>query len=205
LLPGATLGAQRSPRLDIVLPAPIARAATDGPIVTAYDMLAGTGIREPLNAGFPARFHFRVELWNVGGLFNQLVKHAEYDVFVQFVALEKLYQVMLVETDRAPFSLGRFASIEDAELAIARPRRVPISAPTSNRPQYYQATLTAYNAQVSDIDELSGWLRGEVGPTISGKRNPGTFFTRTLRSFAARILGGSAREYQKTTEQFLVP
>lgn len=174
-------------------------------MVSAHDMLAGTSVREQLNAGFPAQFHFVVELWSVGGFFNKREKHAEYDVLVQYVALDKAYQVSLAEADRRPQDLGRFARIEDAELAVARPRRVPIRAATSSRSQYYEVTLTAENLRVSDIDELNAWLSGEVGPAVSGRRNPGTAFTRTLRSFAARVLGGGTREYQKATERFVVP
>ena len=166
-------------------------------------MLEGARMREPLDAGFPARFHVRVELWSAGGLFNQLERHLEYDLLVHFIALEKVYEVLLVENDR-PFSLGKFASIEDAEQALARPRRVPVTAPSNRRQMYYQVTLEAENLSVSDLDDLNRWLRGELQPAIRGQRNPGTALTRGLRSLTARLLGGGTREYVATSQRFRV-
>lgn len=201
---GTPLQAQQSPRLTVEPPQP-SRATVDGPLVAAHDMLDGSDMHESLVTGFPARLHFVVELWSADGFFNNRLKRAEYDIVVQYVALDKVYQITLVEVDRQPFSLGRFARIEDAALAVARPRRVPMSAPANSRALYYQVTLAVDNVQVSDIDELNAWLRGEVRPAVSGKRNAGTALSRTLRSFAARILGGGTREYRETTERFAVP
>ena len=177
-------------------------------MVTAFDMLAGSYLRDNLAAGFPARFHFRVELWSIGGLFglsHDLERSIEYDILVHFIALEKTYAVTLAEKDRVPFSLGKFTRVEDAERAVARPIPVPITAPKSKRLMYYQVTLEAANIQISDLDDLNRWLRGELGPAISGNRNPGTALSRGLKSIVAKLLGGSAREYVTTSPDFRAP
>jgi len=170
--------------------------------VTAYDMLAASRTRTNLAAGFPARFHFRVELWSIGGLFgltNDLERSVEYDVLVHFIALEKAYAVVLVEKERPPFSLGKFARVEDAERAVARPIPVRINAPASKRPMYYQVTLQATNIEISDLDDLNRWLRG------MSDRNPGTALTRGLKSIVTKLLGGSTIEYKTTSPNFRVP
>ncbi|HVT38066.1 MAG TPA: hypothetical protein VHE78_03415 [Gemmatimonadaceae bacterium] len=175
--------------------------------MTAHDMLTASRTRANLAAGFPARFHFRVELWSIGGLFgfSHLERSIEYDVLVHFIALERVYQVVLAEKERPPFSLGKFARVEDAERAVARPTRVPITAPAGKRFMYYQVTLEASNIQISDLDDLNRWLNGELRPAMSGNRNPGTALTRGLKSIIARLLGGSSIEYKTTSPTFRVP
>jgi hypothetical protein len=197
------LAAQRRPTLEVELP-PAALLAVEGPVVRASAMLSGVRIREPLAAGFPARFHFTVELWSEGGLFNDPERRAEYDVIVRHIALENVYEVTRIENDR-PLSLGKFTSVDDAESAVGRPARALITPPRSTRRLYYQVTLTAQILNASDLDELDRWLKGELRPAISGDRNPGTALTRSLRAFAARLLGGESREYETKTPAFRVP
>lgn len=173
-------------------------------MIRANDMLAGARIRELLSAGFPARFHFRVELWSEGGWFNDIERRVEYDVLVRYVALEKVYEVVQV-LDERPFSLGTFARAEDAERAIARPTRVQITAFPTRRRLYYLARLDVEVLSISDLDEVQRWLRGELQPAISGDRNPGTALTRGFRTLATRLLGGEKREYEARTPTFRVP
>lgn len=202
-LRGGSLSAQRYPTLDIEPPAP-SQALVEGPVVRARDMLAGARSRELLAAGFPAQFHFRIELWSEGRWFNDLERQMEYDVFVRYIALEKAYEVTQVVHDRPPLSLGKFTKLADAEAAVARPTRVPITAFRTSRTLYYVATLDVEVLSLGDLDELDRWLRGEVEPTLSGSRNPGTALSRTLRALAARVLGGERREYERRTAPFRV-
>jgi hypothetical protein len=199
----APLAAQRRPSVDIVLPA-LAQATVAGPIIQARDMLAGTRIRELLAAGFTARFHFRVELLSQGGWLNDVERRLDYDVLARYVPLEQTYEVIQVTHDRV-FSLGRFARVEDAEGAIARPTRVPMAAFATARRLYYQVKLEVEVLSVSDLDEVDRWLRGELQPAMSGARNPGTALTRGFRTLAARLLGGEKREYEARTPTFRVP
>ena len=194
---------QRRPALDIALPDSSALTVT-GPVVRASDMLAGSRMRDPLAAGFPVRFHFVVELWSQGGWFNDLERRAEYDVLVHFIPIEKVYEVLQIVNDR-PFSLGKFHEVDDAERAVARPTRAPITAPHSRRKLYYQVNLTVGVLAVSDLDEVDRWLKGELGPAINGQRNPGTAVTRGMKDMVARLLGGEKREYEKRTPAFRIP
>ncbi len=195
--------AQRLPALAVSLPS-LSRVSLEGPVVRATDMLAGARIRELLTAGFPARFHFRVELWSEGGWFNDIERRLEYDLLVRYIALEKVYEVVQVIEER-PFSLGRFVRVEDAGSAIARPTRVPITAFQTRRSMYYLARLDVEVLSISDLDEVQRWLRGELRPAISGERNPGTALTRGFRTLATRLLGGEKREYEARTPTFRVP
>ena len=192
--------AQQLPSLDIALP-PTPELATAGPVVTANRMLSSASMRELLLQGFPAQFHFRVELWSVGGWFNEFERGTEYEVYVHYLVLEKVYEVVQVVHDRG-LPLGKFSKIEDAELAVARPTRVPIAGLASNKRQYYSATLEVEVLQISDLDELNHWLRGELQPAIGGKNNPGTAISHGVRTLVARLLGGETRSYEKKTAVF---
>ncbi len=176
-----------------------------GPLVAATHMLAGERLQQLLQAGFPARFHFRVELWSEGRfIFDQLVHFTEWDVLARWLPVERVYEVIQVQDDRA-LSLGRFAALADAERAIGRPNAAPLAARRQSRPQYYQATLVVEVLSERDLDEVSRWLQGDVEPGITGRANPASALSRAVRSLASRLLGGVRLEYEATTPHFRVP
>ncbi len=189
-------------RPTLAISAPAADQVTrTGPVVVAAHMLAGRKMQELLSSGFPARLHFTVELWSVGGWTNDLERATEWDVVVRWVALDHAYEVTQVEGDH-PFSLGKFSLLDDAAAAVARPVRAAIVAPANGRRVYYQASLTVETLALSDLDEVERWLRGELRPAVRGQRNPGTVIGRGLKTLASRLLGGERREYVERTEVF---
>ena len=198
--PVRTVAAQAPARPTLTLDLPADSQLTrHGPLVRAQAMLAGGRIRELLNAGFPARFHFRVELWSEGRFFNNFERAGEFDVLARFLPTEKMYEVTQIQDDRA-FSLGKFAALADAERAIGRANAAPVVARPSSRQQYYQAVLTVEVLSEKDIDEVARWLQGDV----TG-RNPGSFLSRGVRAFATRLLGGEKTQYEFTSPRFKTP
>lgn len=198
------LRAQDRAALSLDLPVDSLLSAK-GPNVRATGMLAGDRIRSLLLAGFPARFHFRVELWTEGRIFFDHLENAtEWDVWVRYLPIERRYEVLQVQNDQ-PLSLGKFAEIGDAEHAIARPYAAPIAAIHSSRLQYYQTTLVVEVLSERDLDELSRWLQGDVEPGITGHANPASILSRGIRTLASRLLGGEKREYERTSRHFRVP
>lgn len=192
--------AQPRPGLSITMPAP-EQVTRVGPAVAAANMLAGRKLQELLSSGFPARLHFVVELWSVGGWVNDLERVTEWDVVVRRIALENVYEVTQIAADR-PFSLGKFALLSDAEAAVGRPVRAAIVAFADRRRFYYQATLSVASLSLSDLDEVERWLRGELRPAVRGQRNPGTVLGRGVKTLASRLLGGERREYVERTPVF---
>ena len=197
------LAAQLRPELRIELPAD-SLLTRHGPLVRASNMLAGQRIKDLLNASFPARFHFRVELWSEGRFTDNFVQAGEFDVLVRFLAAEKLYEVVHVQNDRAS-PLGKFAAFADAERAIARPTGAPMQARASTRQQYYQATLTVEILSEKDIDEVARWLQGDIQPGITGRTNPASALSRGVRSLFARLVGGEKTQYEATSARFKTP
>lgn len=196
----AAASAQARPSLAITVPA-ADQVTRTGPVVVASHMLSGRKLRELLASGFPARLHFVVELWSVGGWVNDLERLTEWDVVVRWLAVERVYEVIQIVGAR-PFSLGRFTQLGDAATAVARPTRAPIVASGASRRMYYQATLTVETLSLSDLDEVERWLRGELRPAVRGERNPGTVLGRGLKTLASRLLGGERREYVARTGVF---
>ncbi|MFL5560000.1 MAG: DUF4390 domain-containing protein [Gemmatimonadaceae bacterium] len=191
--------AQGSPRIDMTLPAQSA-LLREGPTLRGTDLLADAQLRDLVRNGFPARFSFRAELWTSGGFFNSLEASARWDVIVRYDPLEKVYEVVRVAGNQA-VSLGKFPDVEAAGGAVGRPVRVPLNAPSRSR-YYYAATLDVEVLSLSDLDELERWLRGELKPAVSGRRNPGTALTRGVRTLVVRLLGGTKRHFEARTETF---
>lgn len=191
--------AQASPRIDLTLPAQDA-LLREGPTVRGTDLLTDPQLRDLVRNGFPARFSFRVELWSTGGLFNSLTASTAWDVIVRYDPLDRVYQVVRIAGDRA-VSLGRFADVGEAGEAVGRAVRVPLNAPSRDR-FYYNAVLDVEVLSLTDLDELERWLRGELRPAVSGRRNPGTALTRGVRTLVVRLLGGTRRHFETRTGTF---
>jgi hypothetical protein len=147
---------------------------------------------------------FSSELWSAERWFDQLHRTAEWDVLVEWRGVDQMYVVTQYVAGRE-LSLGAFARVEDAESAVERPIRVPIAAPALNKRFYYEVTLDVQTLSVTDLDEVSRWLRGEAQPALRGERNPGTAFTRGLRSLTTRLLGGERRGYAARSATFRAP
>jgi hypothetical protein len=198
LAPAAS--AQRGPRLDLALPAQAA-LLREGPTLRGTELLGDAQLRDLVRNGFPARFSFRIELWSTGGFFNNLEASTAWDVIVRYDPLERVYEVVRIAGDRA-VALGKFTDVAGASDAVGRAVRVPLNAPSSRSRYYYAATLDVEVLSLSDLDELERWLRGELRPAVSGRRNPGTALTRGVRTLVVRLLGGTKRHFEARTGTF---
>ena len=194
------LRAQADARLEVLLPTRAVGGA-EGPSFAARSVLASRDLRELLRGGFPARLHFRCELWRNERLNNQLDAAVEWDMLVRFDQLNRKFEVYRVVADRAS-RLGRFDTAEEAEAAAETPFRIMAPPMRRGMSYYYDSSLDVEVLSQSDLDEVERWLRGEVRPALRGDRNPGTAVTRTVRGFFVRLLGGERRHYQTQTRPF---
>ena len=192
--------AQPDARLEITLPAH-AVGSSEGPAFAPRSVLATRELRDLLRNGFPARLHFRCELWRNERLNNTLKAAVEWDMLVRFDQLNKKFEVYRVVGDRAT-RLGRFDTTEEAETFLERPYRIQSPPMKRGTSYYYDASLDIEVLSLSDLEEVERWLRGEVRPALRGDRNPGTAVTRTVRTFFVRLLGGERRHYQTQTRPF---
>ncbi|HEU4585455.1 MAG TPA: hypothetical protein VFR95_06875 [Gemmatimonadaceae bacterium] len=200
LLLAAPLAAQRDARLGISLPAD-AELTRRAPAVSAQNVLRDRRLEELLHSGFPARLHFKVELWSADGVFDALKSEAEWDVIVRYNPLERRYSAArVVQEHVAP--LGSYKSLDSVQTAVALPYRPSIRLPSGNGRYYYIAMLDVEMLSVNDIDEVERWLRGELSPAVRGERSAGTALSRGAKTLVTRLLGGRSQHYEARTRVF---
>lgn len=195
----ARLGAQKV-HVD-VLPPPLNAWADDAPSVASGGLLADASMRDLLANGFPARLHYRLERWASGRWFDDLKAAFEWDVIMKYDVLGKKYQVVRV-VNRKSESLGEFVTVDEAENAVEAPYRVGVQLPKKGQRGYYNLLLDVETLSLTDLDEVQRWLRGELKPAVSGKKNPGTAVGRGVRTLVVRLLGGEKRHYEARTGTF---
>jgi hypothetical protein len=196
----APLGAQKKVRVE-VLPPPDNAWADAPPAISSSGLLADGAMRDLLANGFPARLHYRLERWVAGRWFDDVKAAFDWDVILKYDVLGKKYQVVRVINKKVE-SLGEFASVDDAENAAEGPYSPAISLPKKGQRGYYNLLLDVETLSLSDLDEVERWLRGELKPAVSGKKNPGTALGRGVRTLVVRLLGGEKRHYEARTGTF---
>jgi hypothetical protein len=189
----------REPGILITLPPPT-RRATEPAAVRAVRMLSEHATRELLASGFPARLHFRLELWEARSLFDKLVSQVEWDVVVRYDPLARHYTVTRGAGRVTP--LGTFADLKDAEDAVAKAFTPEMTLPTARKKYYYFASLEVEMLSVGDLDEVERWLKGEAGPATKGQEDAGTALGRGAKTLFTRLLGGQVRRYSSRTAAF---
>jgi hypothetical protein len=203
-LPMSTLPAQRQPRLEFTLPAADA-LAREGPTIRALDVVSDSETRNLLESGFPARLHFRIELWSAGRVFDAMRRDTEWDLFIYYDGMGKKYRVVRVERDGESItSAGQFNSFEEMVKEVERPQRIALRAASQRARQYYIGVLDVESMSLTDLDEVERWLRGELQPAVRGDRNPGTALGRGIRKMFVRLLGAERRNLQARSKTFVV-
>jgi hypothetical protein len=187
-------------RLDVVLP-PQPAWADERPAVSSAGLLSDASMRDLLANGFPARLHYRLERWASGRWFDNLKAAFEWDVILKYDVLGKKYQVVRVVNKKAE-SLGDYPGTSEAESAVESPYKAAISLPKKGERGYYNLLLDVETLSLSDLDEVQRWLRGDLKPAVSGKKNPGTAVGRGVRTLVVRLLGGEKRHYEARTGTF---
>lgn len=207
LLVSSPAHAQGTPHLAIELPprdppaAPGASETVRGPALRAVDILTDGQTRDLLRNGFPARLHFRVELWNASGFFNALDATREWDVVVRYEPLTKHYRAARLVGDAVTL-LGDYEQFPTLAASIATPYAVPLAPGRRGGRYYYNAVVDVEMLSLSDLDEVERWLRGELRPAVRGQRNPGGVLGRGLRTLFVRLMGAERRHYEARSKTF---
>lgn len=197
---GAPDDAQRTDELEVLLPPPN-RRGVEAPAIRSVGLLTDGRTRDLLHHGFPARMHYKLELWSTAGWFDAMLQRREWDVIVRFVPLDRRYIVSRIEGETVT-TLGSFGELSEVQALLDRPFRPPMRAAPPGERVYYNAELDVEMMSVNDLDELERWLRGEFRPVARGERNPGTAVTRGVRSLVVRLLGSENRKYRARSVTF---
>jgi hypothetical protein len=196
------LAAQRPPRLEIAV---AAAPRTEGPAIVSDGLLSDAKTREHLRNGFPARIHYRLELWRKSGVLSGDDRSgtAEWDVLVNYDPTARLYNMVRRSSDdQVRENFGSFATLTSAELQLAKPYKTSLH-PTRPGRYYYNLTVEVQTLAQSDLDATLQWLKG---PTAPGKTsNPLTTITSGLGTLFSRLLGGAQSKYEQPSKVFSVP
>lgn len=197
------LAAQRPPRLEIAVPAG-AVALSEGPAIVTDGLLSDDKTREHLRNGFPARLHYRLELWRKSGVLSGDDRSgtSEWDVLVNYDPTTHLFNMVLRSSDdQYRKNFGTFATLASAEIQLAKPYKTSLH-PTRAGRYYYNLTVEVQTLAQSDLDATLQWLRG---PTAPGKTsNPLTVIRSGLGTLVSRLLGGAQNKYEQPSEVFTV-
>lgn len=187
-------------QLEIVLPDADDRTTTP-PSVRSAGLVTDREMADLLRHGFPTRLHYKLERWAKGRLFDDIKATLEWDVVVRLDQLSKQYEVVRILHNR-PASLGEFDKLSEAEAALDKAFRVPISTPKRGEKTYYNLTVDIETLSLNDLDELERWMRGELKPAVRGEKNPGTAVSRGVSTLFLKLLGGEKRHYETRSGKF---
>lgn len=191
-LSGAPLSAQRRVELNVTPPAGAAGAA----VVATTNLFGDSDMRDLVRSGFPASLRFRLELWRVGGLFNDLEGQQEWELIVQYDPAAQRYRVVRRQGGRVE-DLGSFATLSTAQAMLERPLRSQLLPERAGARYYYSITLDVEALSVSDMEQLEHWLRGaRAGGTAASALGSG------VRTLMLRMLGGERQHYTGRSATF---
>jgi hypothetical protein len=158
------------------------------PRVQSTGLLADGRFVALMRSGFPLRLHYRLELWKVrASWFDQFVREVPWDAVARHDPLADDFVLI-----RTGGSVTRYATPEELARALEIPYTIPLRPPASSGSGgrfYFLCRLEVTTLNDTDLEELSRWLKGDVGPAVSGEGNFGDALVRGAQRVLVRIAG----------------
>jgi hypothetical protein len=169
----------QSPTLTVTLQNNLPRVRSTG-------LLADGKFAGLMRSGFPLRLHYRLELWRVrGSWFDQFIREVSWDAVARNDPLADDFVLI-----RQGGEVTRYATAEELAAALEIPYTVTLRPSGSSSARYYfVARLEVTTLNDTDLQELSRWLSGEVGPVVSGGGNFGDALARGAQRVLVRLAG----------------
>jgi hypothetical protein len=190
---GADTTAVQQPRLAVRADS----IANGRAVLELGPILADDALAEAVRSGLPLRIDVRVELWR-DGFFDSLEGGEDWAAVLLFEPLERQYVVR-----PATGSARRFNDYARARDAIEAEYMLALAPRRAGR-YYYTATLEIETLSLSDLEELERWLRGELGPAVSGERSVAGALGAGARRLLIRLLGLPSRRVEARSERFTI-
>ena len=170
-----------APSLTVTLQSEVPRVQSTG-------LLADGRFVALMRSGFPLRLHYRLELWKVrASWFDQFVREVPWDAVARHDPLADDFVLI-----RTGGSVTRYATPEELARALEIPYTIPLRPPSSGGGGgrfYFLCRLEVTTLNDTDLEELSRWLKGDVGPAVSGEGNFGEALVRGAQRVLVRIAG----------------
>jgi len=171
------------------------------PLVRSVNVFADRELREMMHSGFPARLHYRLELWGAEGFFDNMKRQVEWDVIVRYNPLKRRYTATRIEGDRIT-ALGSFDNLDPVEEILSHAIQPTFVVPDGHDKYYYNVVLDVQMLSVSDLDEVERWLKGDLGPAAHGDKNPATAIGKGAKTLITKLLGGQEKHYEARSKMF---
>jgi hypothetical protein len=174
-----TAAVAQSPTLTVTLQSNIPRVRSTG-------LLSDGKFVGLMRSGFPLRLHYRLELWKVrASWFDQFVREVTWDAVARNDPLADDFVLI-----RQGGSVRRYATPDELSAALDIPFVVTLRpSGTSGGRYYFVARLEVTTLNDTDLQELSRWLSGDVGPVVSGEGNLGEALARGAQRVLVRLAG----------------
>ena len=196
LLPALALAVPVAAQSQLtVTPADTDRSA----IVTVGPVLSEAALAEALRSGLPVRMRFRTELWR-DELLDDLVDDDTFVVVLRYEPIERRYEIY---DGRRRGATGYYSSYERMRAAVENRYALDVR-PRSRGRYYYLASLEVETLALSDLDELQGWLRGELTPAVSGDGSILGAIGNGAKRVFIRVLGLPARRLEARSAPFRI-
>ena len=173
------VGVAQSPALTVTV-------QNNTPRVRSTGLLADGKFVGLMRSGFPLRLHYRLELWRVrASWFDQFVREVSWDAVARNDPLADDFVLI-----RQGGAVSRYATPDELSAALEIPYTVTIQPTGSPGGRYYfVARLEVTTLNDTDLQELSRWLSGDVGPAVSGQGNFGEALARGAQRVLVRLAG----------------
>lgn len=118
-------------------------------------------VEESLQRGMPATLQIHAEVWRRRtAWFDRLERTFDASVRLRYDVWDDAFRI-----ERAAAPAQEFGSLDSLERALERPLAVPVARVASLQPQgryYVVVSMTLKPLNVEDVEEVEGWLSGEV-------------------------------------------
>lgn len=172
------VGLAQSPALTVTV-------QTNVPRVRSTGLLADGKFVGLMRSGFPLRLHYRLELWKVRtSWFDQFIREVSWDAVARNDPLADDFVLI-----RQGGNVSRYATPDELEAALEIPYTVTMRPSGGSGRYYFVARLEVTTLNDTDLQELSRWLSGEVGPVVSGEGNFGEALARGAQRVLVRLAG----------------
>jgi len=173
------VGGAQSPTLTVTL------GQDNVPRVRSTGLLADGKFVGLMRSGFPLRLHYRLELWRVrASWFDQFVREVTWDAVARNDPLADDFVLI-----RQGGVVSRFATPEELASALGIPYTVTLRPSSTSGRYYFVVRLEVTTLNDTDLQELSRWLSGDVGPAVSGEGNIGEALARGAQRVLVRLAG----------------
>ena len=174
----ASRAAAQSPTLTVTLQSNVPRVRSTG-------LLTDGKFVGLMRSGFPLRLHYRLELWKVrSSWFDQFVREVAWDAVARNDPLADDFVLI-----RQGGAISRYTTSEELAAALDIPYVVTLRPAGSGGRYYFIARLEVTTLNDTDLQELSRWLSGDVGPAVSGGENFGDALARGAQRVLVRLAG----------------